>query len=89
MGGGFLGPVVFCGRTHFSYSRQKKPRCKAKRFKPEPKAKGGNALGRMKQEKNKNKCTEICSADDFPGFAMRRDCSVTRDLLTKLFIAEE
>src|SRR4051812_29800194 len=57
-GGGFLEPVVFCGCTQFSYCRQKKPRCTAKRLRPEPKAKGGDALGRMKQETNKNKCTE-------------------------------
>jgi hypothetical protein len=72
------------------YSRQKKPLCRAKRLRPEPKAKEGDALGQMKQEKNKNNVRKFIPPQmTFLGFAMRRDCSVTRDLLTKSFIARK
>jgi hypothetical protein len=81
--GGFVRPVAFCGSTRLPAIPDKKNRyAKQSGFRPEPKAKGGDALGRMKRGKNKNKNTEICSGDETFEFAMRRDCSVTRDLVT-------
>jgi len=65
MGGGFLKTCRLLRTRQLPFTPKKNRHAEQSGFRPEPRAQGGDAIGRMKPENNENACRELVSRTVF------------------------